>query len=281
MNAMAHRPEPHIDKIAEICRAIAAAEAMPNLDILSRAAGLSPYHFHRLFKACTGLTPMEYARAHRAERVRNGLARAEETVTAAIYDAGFNSSGRFYEASDKMLGMTPSDYRKGGANNRIRFAVGQSSLGAILVAATGRGICAIFLGDDPDVLIRDLQDRFPQADLIGGDREFEGWVAQVVGFVETPRLGLNLPLDIRGTAFQQRVWRALQDIPPGATASYADIAERIGAPKSVRAVAGACAANPVAVAIPCHRVVRSDGAISGYRWGIERKRALLEREGGV
>jgi len=281
MNAMAHRPEPHIDKIAEICRAIAAAEAMPNLDILSRAAGLSPYHFHRLFKACTGLTPMEYARAHRAERVRNGLARAEETVTAAIYDTGFNSSGRFYEASDKMLGMTPSDYRKGGANNRIRFAVGQSSLGAILVAATGRGICAIFLGDDPDVLIRDLQDRFPQADLIGGDREFEGWVAQVVGFVETPRLGLNLPLDIRGTAFQQRVWRALQDIPPGATASYAEIAERIGAPKSVRAVAGACAANPVAVAIPCHRVVRSDGAMSGYRWGIERKRALLEREGGV
>ncbi len=278
---MANRPEPHTDKIAEICRTIAAAEAMPSLDVLSRSAGLSPHHFHRLFKAATGLTPMEYARAHRAERVRNGLARAEETVTAAIYDAGFNSSGRFYEASDKMLGMTPTEYRKGGTNNRIRFAVGQSSLGAILVAATGRGICAIFLGDDPDVLIRDLQDRFPQADLIGGDREFEGWVAQVVGFVETPRLGLNLPLDIRGTAFQQRVWRALQDIPPGATASYADIARLIGAPKSVRAVAGACAANPVAVAIPCHRVLRSDGAISGYRWGVERKRALLEREGGV
>jgi AraC family transcriptional regulator of adaptative response/methylated-DNA-[protein]-cysteine methyltransferase len=281
MNTMANRPEPHTDKIAEICRTIAAAEAMPSLDVLSRSAGLSPHHFHRLFKAATGLTPMEYARAHRAERVRNGLARAEETVTAAIYDAGFNSSGRFYEASDKMLGMTPTEYRKGGTNNRIRFAVGQSSLGAILVAATGRGICAIFLGDDPDVLIRDLQDRFPQADLIGGDREFEGWVAQVVGFVETPRLGLNLPLDIRGTAFQQRVWRALQDIPPGATASYADIARLIGAPKSVRAVAGACAANPVAVAIPCHRVLRSDGAISGYRWGVERKRALLEREGGV
>jgi AraC family transcriptional regulator of adaptative response/methylated-DNA-[protein]-cysteine methyltransferase len=278
---MANRPEPHTAKIAEICRTIAAAETMPSLDALSRAAGLSPYHFHRLFKAATGLTPMEYARAHRAERVRNGLAGRASSVTETLYDAGFNSSGRFYEASDKMLGMTPTDYRAGGANNRIRFAVGQSSLGAILVAATGRGICAIFLGDDPDILIRDLQDRFPKADIIGGDAAFEGWVAQVVGFVETPALGLNLPLDIRGTAFQQRVWRALQDIPPGSTASYAEIARMIGTPKSVRAVAGACAANPVAVAIPCHRVVRSDGAISGYRWGVERKRALLEREGGV
>jgi AraC family transcriptional regulator of adaptative response/methylated-DNA-[protein]-cysteine methyltransferase len=278
---MANRPEPHTDKIAEICRTIAAAEAMPSLDVLSRSAGLSPHHFHRLFKAATGLTPMEYARAHRAERVRTGLAQSKETVTVAIYDAGFNSSGRFYEASDKMLGMTPTEYRAGGANNRIRFAVGQCSLGTILVAATGRGICAIFLGDDPDALTRDLQDRFPKADIIGGDAAFEGWVAQVVGFVETPALGLNLPLDIRGTAFQQRVWRALQDIPPGSTASYAEIARMIGAPKSVRAVAGACAANPVAVAIPCHRVVRSDGALSGYRWGVERKRALLEREGGV
>jgi AraC family transcriptional regulator of adaptative response/methylated-DNA-[protein]-cysteine methyltransferase len=278
---MANRPELHTAKIAEICRTIAAAEDMPSLGALSRAAGFSPYHFHRLFKAATGLTPMEYARAHRAERVRRGLAQSEESVTAAIYDAGFNSSGRFYEAADKMLGMTPTEYRAGGTNNRIRFAVGQSSLGAILVAATDRGICAIFLGNDPDALICDLQDRFPKADLAGADAAFEGWVAQVVGFVEAPSLGLNLPLDIRGTAFQQRVWRALQDIPPGATASYADIARIIGAPKSVRAVAGACAANPVAVAIPCHRVVLNDGALSGYRWGVERKRALLEREGGL
>jgi AraC family transcriptional regulator of adaptative response/methylated-DNA-[protein]-cysteine methyltransferase len=177
-----------------------------------------------------------------------------------------------------MLGMKPTDYRAGGANTEIRFAIGECSLGAILVARSERGVCAILLGDDPDALARELQDRFPRARLIGGDADFEKLVAKVVGFVEAPGLGLDLPLDVRGTAFQQRVWRALRKIPAGKTASYAEIARRIGAPTSVRAVAQACAANTIAVAIPCHRVVRNDGALSGYRWGVERKSTLLQRE---
>ena len=199
-------------------------------------------------------------------------------MTGAIYGAGFNSNGRFYETADQVLGMTPTDYRAGGANTEIRFAVGECSLGSILVARSKRGVCAILLGDDPDALARDLQDRFPRARLVGGDAGFEDLVAKVVGFVEAPAVGLDLPLDIRGTVFQQRVWQALREIPAGATASYADIAARIGSPGSVRAVAQACASNPIAVAIPCHRVVRTDGALSGYRWGVERKRTLLERE---
>jgi AraC family transcriptional regulator of adaptative response/methylated-DNA-[protein]-cysteine methyltransferase len=180
-----------------------------------------------------------------------------------------------------MLGMTPTVWRAGGADAEIRFAVGECSLGSILVARSSKGVCAIFLGDDPDRLLRDLQDRFPRAKVIGGDTEFEELVAKVVGFVEAPGIGLDLPLDVRGTAFQQRVWHALRKIPAGSTASYTEIAKRIGAPRSVRAVAAACAANVLAVAIPCHRVVRNDGALSGYRWGIERKRALLEREASV
>jgi len=200
-------------------------------------------------------------------------------VTAAIFDAGFNSNSRFYENSNKVLGMTPTNYRAGGANTEIRFAVGQCSLGSILVASSATGVCAILMGDDAETLVHDLQDRFAKARLIGGDADFESLVAQVVGLIEAPGTGLDLPLDVRGTAFQQRVWQALQQIPTGTTATYADIARKIGAPKAVRAVAGACAANALAVAIPCHRVIRSDGALSGYRWGIERKRALLEREG--
>jgi AraC family transcriptional regulator of adaptative response/methylated-DNA-[protein]-cysteine methyltransferase len=209
--------------------------------------------------------------------VRAALARSS-TVTEAIYDAGYGSSGRFYEKSDAMLGMTPASYRAGGANTQIRFAIGQCSLGAILVAASARGVCAILMGDDPDALARDLQDRFPRAELIGGDAGFERLVAKVVGFVEAPALGLDLPLDVRGTAFQQRVWQALRKIPVGRTASYSELARRIGAPQAPRAVARACAANALAVAIPCHRVVRNDGGLSGYRWGVERKRALLKRE---
>lgn len=238
---------------------------------------MSPYHFHRVFKSVTGLTPKSYAVAHRARRAREKLA-GGSTVTEAVFDAGFNSSGRFYESANQVLGMTPTDFRAGGANTEIRFAIGQCSLGAILVAQSRRGVCAILLGDDPEALLNDLQDRFPRATLIGGDREFEQLVARVVGFVERPELGLDLPLDIRGTAFQQRVWQALRKIPAGATRSYAEIARSIGAPGSVRAVAQACAANALAVAVPCHRVVRSDGSLSGYRWGVERKRALLARE---
>lgn len=269
--------EQHAAKVAEICRLIEAADTMPSLAELAGRAGLSTYHFHRVFKAATGLTPKAYAAAHRAHRVRSALGRGE-SVTDAIFDAGYNSSGRFYAEADRVLGMKASDFRTGGAETEIRFAIGQCTLGAILVAASARGVCAILLDDDPDTLVRDLQDRFPNAQLIGGDAAFEELVAKVVGFVEAPRIGLDLPLDVRGTAFQQRVWRALTEIPAGATVSYAQVAERIGAPKAVRAVAQACAANALAVAIPCHRVVRNDGALSGYRWGVERKRALLERE---
>lgn len=267
----------HAAKVAKICRLIESAGEAPSLADLAGRAGLSAYYFHRVFKAVTGLTPRAYAAAHRAKRVRSELERSG-TVTEAIYGAGFGSNGRFYETSDAVLGMTPSNYRAGGANTEIRFAIGECSLGSILVARSERGICAILLGDDPGALARDLQDRFPRANLIGGDRGFEKLVAKVVGFVEAPALGLDLPLDVRGTAFQQRVWQALRKIPAGSTASYTEIAKRIGSPKSVRAVAQACAANVLAVAIPCHRVVRNDGALSGYRWGVERKRALLRRE---
>lgn len=268
----------HAAIVANACRQIETAEELPGLEALANEAGLSLYHFHRVFKSVTGLTPKGYADADRAGKVRDRLGRGD-SVTAAIYDAGFNSNSRFYEASGKVLGMTPADYRAGGANADIRFAVGECSLGSILVAQSRRGVCAISLGDDPDKLARDLQDKFPRANLIGGDDDFEQLVAKVVGFIEAPALGLDLPLDVRGTAFQERVWQALRDIPVGSTASYTEIAARIGAPKSVRAVASACAANTLAVAIPCHRVVRSDGALSGYRWGVERKRALLDREG--
>ena len=264
-------------KAAEACRLIEAAEEPPALADLAAAVGLSPHHFHRLFKAATGLTPKAYADAHRAWRVREALPTAG-SVTEAIYDAGFNSGGRFYAQADAMLGMTPSAYRAGGLDTEIRFAVGESALGSVLVAASDKGVCAITLGDDPDALVKDLQDRFPRARLVGGDAQFERRVAEVVGLVEAPGLGSDLPLDLRGTAFQQRVWQALRDIPAGATATYAEIAQAIGAPKSTRAVAGACAANAIAVAIPCHRVIRNDGALSGYRWGVERKRTLIERE---
>ncbi|MGV6874380.1 bifunctional DNA-binding transcriptional regulator/O6-methylguanine-DNA methyltransferase Ada [Pseudochelatococcus sp. B33] len=263
--------------VAEICRIIDEADDVPRLDDLAARAGMSPHYFHRQFKAITGLTPRAYAAAHRAKRVREELP-AASSVTDAIYAAGFNASSRFYDQSPDMLGMTPSAYRNGGKDADIRFAVGQCSLGAILVARSDRGICAISLGDDPDALVRDLQDRFPQARLTGDDPDFAGLVARVVGFVEAPRIGLDLPLDIRGTAFQTRVWQALRDIPAGQTASYSEIARRIGAPRAVRAVAGACAANAIAVAIPCHRVVRTDGDLSGYRWGVPRKRALLDKE---
>jgi AraC family transcriptional regulator, regulatory protein of adaptative response / methylated-DNA-[protein]-cysteine methyltransferase len=269
--------ERHAVTVTRACRRIEASEATPSLEGLAEAAGMSPFHFHRVFRALTGLTPRGYAIAHRDSRVRRELERSN-TVTQAIYESGYNSNGRFYAKSYAVLGMTPTVYRAGGATAEIRFAIGECSLGSILVASSDRGVCAIMLGDDPEALARDLQERFPRAELIGGDAEFEELVAKVVGFIEAPGLGLDLPLDVQGTAFQQRVWEALLEIPAGRTATYGEIAARIGAPRAVRAVAGACAANPVAVAIPCHRVVRTDGSLSGYRWGVERKRALLARE---
>jgi AraC family transcriptional regulator, regulatory protein of adaptative response / methylated-DNA-[protein]-cysteine methyltransferase len=268
-------------KIVEACRiieqALESAEPVPQLGALAAQVGVSRYHFHRLFREHTGLTPREYAAARREQRLREELD-SSGTVTEAIFDAGYNSNGRFYAKSREVLGMTPTAWRKGGKDERIRFAVGACSLGAILVATSERGVCAIYLGDDPDALARQLQDRFPQAELVGGDAGFENLVARVVGMVEAPGAAAELPLDVRGTAFQQRVWRALGDIPAGSTASYSDIAKRIGRPGSVRAVAHACAANALAVVIPCHRVVRKDGELSGYRWGVERKRALLRKE---
>ncbi|HUF80339.1 MAG TPA: bifunctional DNA-binding transcriptional regulator/O6-methylguanine-DNA methyltransferase Ada [Burkholderiales bacterium] len=271
------RAEQNGAKVADACRIIEASETVPVLRDLARRVGMSPYHFHRWFRRVTGLTPREYAAAHREIRVRNALGDGD-TVTQAIFHAGYSSNGRFYEKANEVLGMTPTRYRDGGAKAEIRFAIGACSLGAILVAQSERGVCAILLGDDPDALARDLQDRFPRARLIGGDAAFEQLVARVVGFVEAPGVGLDLPLDVRGTAFQKRVWQALGKIPAGATVSYTDLARHIGAPRSVRAVAQACGANALAVAIPCHRVVRNDGSLSGYRWGVERKRALLAKE---
>jgi len=264
--------------VARACRLIEESEGEDSLNALATAVGLSASYFHRRFKAVTGLTPKDYAAAHRAGKIRHGLANGG-SVTEAIYDAGFNSSGRFYEKSTNILGMTPTQFKTGGANEEIRFALGETSLGAILVASSKKGVASILLGDDPDALLRQLQDRFPKASLIGADREYEALVAQVVGFVEAPQIGLDLPLDVRGTVFQRRVWQALQEIPAGQTVSYAEVAQRIGSPTAVRAVAGACAANDLAVVIPCHRVVRNDGALSGYAWGVERKKALLDREG--
>jgi AraC family transcriptional regulator, regulatory protein of adaptative response / methylated-DNA-[protein]-cysteine methyltransferase len=264
-------------KIAKACRLIDKSEEVPSLAVLAKHVDMSVYHFHRKFKTITGLTPNDYAAAHRGQRLRSSLERSN-TVTNAIYEAGFNSSSRFYENTNNVLGMTPSQFRAGGTDTEIFFAIAECSLGSILVAQSKKGVCSILIGDDPIAPVRDLQDQFPKANLIGDEPGYEAVVAKVVGMIEHPGVGLDLPLDIRGTAFQQRVWKALQQIPPGSTATYTDIAKKIGMPKAVRAVAQACASNVLAVAIPCHRVIRTDGTQSGYRWGVERKSALLERE---
>lgn len=269
----------HAGIVAQLCRYIEGRDGVPTLDELAAHVGLSPSHTHRLFKAQTGLTPRAYAVGHRNEQMQLALC-SSTTVTEAIYAAGFVSSGRFYEASNRALGMTPSTYANGGAREHIRFAVGASSLGAVLVAATATGVCCIQLGDEPVPLIEDLERRFPKATLVGADREFEAVVAKVVGMIEDPGAGHDLPLDLRGTVFQRRVWQVLAQIPSGTTRNYGEIARMLGDPGAARAVAGACAANPLAVAVPCHRVVRSDGSLSGYRWGVARKRTLLARERG-
>jgi AraC family transcriptional regulator, regulatory protein of adaptative response / methylated-DNA-[protein]-cysteine methyltransferase len=267
----------HVAAVEKLCRFIETSAHDPTLEELARRAGLSVFHLHRVFRAVTGVTPKAYASHTRARRARASLDTAK-SVTEAVYAAGYVASSRFYETSNERLGMTPSAYRAGGKGLEIRFAVGQCSLGSILVAATERGVCAISLGDDPDALCHELERRFPSARLVGGDGAFEALVARVVGLVENPRSIAELPLDIRGTAFQERVWQALTKIPVGTTATYSELARSLGSPASVRAVARACAQNPLAVAIPCHRVVRKDGNLAGYRWGIERKRELLARE---
>jgi AraC family transcriptional regulator of adaptative response/methylated-DNA-[protein]-cysteine methyltransferase len=266
--------------IAAICERIETSEDPLSLDDLASLAGMSRFHFHRVFKQVTGVTPKAYEMAHRANRVREGLT-TTSTVTRAIHDAGFASNGRFYAATNNMLGMTPGAFRRGAPGTTIRLAFGESSLGLVLVAATDTGICSIMMGDDRDALKTELRRRFPNGSFVEDDADFESSVAEVVRCIEEPRHGINLPLDIRGTAFQQRVWQALREIPRGMTMSYGEVASRIGAPGSARAVAAACAQNRIAIAIPCHRVVGKDGSLTGYRWGTERKREILEREARV
>ncbi len=266
--------------IADICRVIDQAESAPNLTALAKRAGLSRFHFHRVFKEIAGVTPAEYASARRGARVRSAL-RQSATVTEAIYRAGFSSSGRFYEQADAMLGMQPAAFRAGGARAEIAVASGDSSLGKVLVAQTSRGVCAILLGDAEEPLMQDLRQRFPQATLRPASADEQKLVARAIRQVEMPEAAIDLPLDIQGTVFQKRVWKALQGIRPGTTATYAEIAAAVEMPTAARAVAGACAANKIAVAIPCHRVVGKNGALSGYRWGVARKQALLAREGSM
>lgn len=268
--------------VVDACRmlqaAIDAGDAPPDLSTLSSSCGYSASHFQRVFKQHTGVSPKAWVQAAKAERVRAQLA-AGAPVTTAIYAAGYSSSGRFYEAADAALGMTPTSFQQRGAGETIRFSVGACSLGQVLVASTSRGVCAVTLGDDADALVLDLQRRFAQATLVGADAAHDAVAAIVLAIVDGEGPGSSLPLDLRGTAFQQRVWQALRAVPAGSTVSYAELATAIGAPTSSRAVAQACGANPTAVVVPCHRVVRADGGLSGYRWGVERKAQLLVREG--
>ena len=274
----------HTQVVTAVCRLIddtvATDQPAPTLEALARRTGFSPFHLHRVFKKATGVTPRGYAAGARARKLRENLGDSR-TVSEAVHEAGYSSSSRFYERSTQRLGMTPTRAKRGGDGETIRFAVGESSLGPILVAATEKGVCAIQFDNDPQELVHGLERRFPNAQLIGDDLQFADVVARVVAFVEAPSGGLDLPLDIRGTAFQERVWAALTTIPLGRTMTYSQLASAIGKPSAVRAVASACAANELAIAIPCHRVIRASGELAGYRWGIERKSAILEREQGL
>lgn len=265
------------ERIVEACRLLERSETPLTLEALSRQVAMSPYHFHRLFKAITGLTPRAWQQARRASKVREALTSGQE-VTRALYDAGYPSGSSFYHQADAALGMTARQYRHGGERADIRYALTHCQLGALLVAESERGICAILPGDDPGTLVAELTRLFPRARLDADDSAFAQRVAQVVSWLDRPQGAFTLPLDLQGTAFQRQVWQALREIPAGSTLSYQALAARIGRPKATRAVAGACAANRLAVVVPCHRVIRQDGALSGYRWGAARKRQLLARE---
>lgn len=265
------------ESIARVCRLIASAEEIPDLDTLAASAGLSRFHFHRLFKKILGVTPRQYAVAHRAGRIRSGLQK-NSSVTAAIYDAGFGSSSRFYENSTQTLGMTPTAFRSGGENQSIRYSIAPSPLGQLLVAGTEKGICSVILGDNTENVEEELRTFFPNATITKADDDFRDAIKTLIRHLDDPAQPAELPLDIRGTAFQQKVWQALREIPTGETASYSEIARRIGNPAAVRAVARACATNRIAIVVPCHRVIGLKGALTGYRWGVARKSQLLQKE---
>ncbi|HGK4673592.1 TPA: bifunctional DNA-binding transcriptional regulator/O6-methylguanine-DNA methyltransferase Ada [Kluyvera georgiana] len=266
----------NIAKVARACRLL-EQDSPVTLEALAQAVAVSPYHFHRLFKSITGLTPKAWQQAWRANRLREAL-REGEPVTQAVLAAGFPSSSSYYRHADALLGMTARARRQGGKAAQIHYTVGECSLGRCLVALSERGVCAVLLGDDDAGLLAELQHSFPAAELLAGDALVSEQTRAVIASLEPHAAALNLPLDIRGTAFQQQVWQALRAIPAGETRSYQQVAAAIGRPKAVRAVASACAANRLAILVPCHRVVRGDGSLSGYRWGATRKARLLQRE---
>ncbi len=279
------RPNEEVNALAlravtRMCRALEQAEQTPTLEQLARGAGLSSSHARRVFQRATGLTPKAYHDALLRARASAALSDSR-SVTEAIYAAGFTAPSRFYERADAMLGMAPATFRSGAPGVVIRFALASSSLGEVLVAATERGICSVLLGDERAALVAELQHRFARAELTCAEPEFEAVVNAVLDVIEGQGLPEALPLDVQGTVFQAQVWRALQSIPRGRVLSYSELALQLGRPSASRAVARACASNPVAVLIPCHRVVRAGGALAGYRWGIARKRELLLREGAL
>lgn len=273
--------EPHLGLVQQICRWLEGEnEQMPTLEELARKFNLSPYYLQRTFKRITGVTPKQYASAHRLERFKNGLKNGQ-TVTQATYEAGYPSSSSVYEAAAGQLGMAPKNYQRGGIDMPITYTIVSSPLGLLLVAATPNGICSVKLGDREEELEEALKREFPAAAIQRTQAGLESWVSAILEYLRGAQPHLDLPLDIRATAFQQRVWKALQAIPYGSTRTYEAVAAEIGQPRAVRAVARACATNPTALVIPCHRVVRKNGELGGYRWGIERKQALLAQESGT
>ncbi len=269
-------PATGLEFIVKLCRLIEEAEVPPSLAELARQTGVSPFSLHKKFKAAVGITPKGYAQALRSTRLRSGLEGG--SVGAVAFNAGFNSLSPFYASAPAELGMSPSVFAANGAGEEIHFAFGHCSLGRVMVAITTRGICALAFGDSDESLEFELRKKFRHARLLRGGAEFGDLMSRVVALAENPKMDHRLPLDIRGTAFQRKVWEAIQRIPAGMPSNYQEIARSVGAPDAARAVAQACGANTIAVAIPCHRVLRKDGTLSGYRWGVERKKKLLDRE---
>ena len=272
--------DPHLELVQRVCRRIEREpedDTAPSLAELSEAVGLSPYHLQRVFKRVMGISPRQYAEACRVRRLKESL-RGGETVTNALYDSGYNSSSVLYGKAGDQLGMTPATYRKGGTSTQISYTIAQSPLGRLLVAATERGVCAVRMGDDDAQLEATLREEYHAADVQRDDTVLGEWVEAILAHLAGRQPHLDLPIDVRATAFQWRVWEALRAIPYGSTRSYLQVATAIGQPSAVRAVARACATNPVALVVPCHRVIKEDGGLGGYRWGMERKQALLEAE---